>query len=151
MGLPMRWCRAYSVCERWKCLEARSCACRSPVCVASSWAPWLARASPGGCSGTLGRNIPTPQPCGSLMEVRRRETSVSNTHPSKHQRSRSHKATRKPSAAGSTVRKGKRETPIGNASEPSSTYFLAESSDKGLSAQYLRPNIQPIYHNKRYS
>ena len=31
-------------------------------------------------------------------------------------------------------------------SEPSVQHFWAESSDKGLSAQYLRPNFQPIYH-----
>src|SRR5215510_5356331 len=40
---------------------------------------------------------------------------------------------------------GDRGTPIRNESEPSSTYFLAESSDKDISAQYLRPNIHPIY------
>ncbi len=34
----------------------------------------------------------------------------------------------------------------GNRAEPSAHYFLAETSDKRLSAQYLRPNIQPIYH-----
>src|SRR5215831_5243783 len=38
------------------------------------------------------------------------------------------------------------EPPIRNASEPSVQHFWAESSDKGLSAQYLRPNFQPIYH-----
>jgi hypothetical protein len=41
--------------------------------------------------------------------------------------------------------KGNQGTPIRNESEPSSTYFLAESSDKDISAQYLRPNIHPIY------
>ena len=33
----------------------------------------------------------------------------------------------------------------GNRVEPSAHRFLAESSDKRLSTQYLRPNIQPIY------
>jgi len=35
--------------------------------------------------------------------------------------------------------------PIRNKSEPSAQRFWAESSDKGVSAQYLRPNLQPIY------
>jgi len=34
-----------------------------------------------------------------------------------------------------------------NVSEPSAQRFLAESSDKRLSAQYLRPNFQPIYQH----
>ena len=33
----------------------------------------------------------------------------------------------------------------GNRVEPSAHRFLAECSDKRLSTQYLRPNIQPIY------
>src|SRR6266700_7345216 len=33
----------------------------------------------------------------------------------------------------------------GNRVEPSPHHFLAEGSDKRLSTQYLRPNIQPIY------
>src|SRR5262249_42497700 len=46
---------------------------------------------------------------------------------------------------------GNRGTPIRNASEPSSKYFLAESSDKDISAQYLRPNIHPIYQKPLHS
>ena len=34
----------------------------------------------------------------------------------------------------------------GNRAEPSAHRFLAECSDKRPSAQYLRPNLQPIYH-----
>ena len=34
----------------------------------------------------------------------------------------------------------------GNRAELSAHRFLAESSDKGSSAQHLRPNFQPIYH-----
>jgi Rhodopirellula transposase DDE domain len=34
----------------------------------------------------------------------------------------------------------------GNRVEPSAHRFWAEGSDKRLSTQYLRPNIQPIYH-----
>jgi hypothetical protein len=34
----------------------------------------------------------------------------------------------------------------GNRVEPSAHRFWAEGSDKRPSAQYLRPNIQPIYH-----
>ena len=33
----------------------------------------------------------------------------------------------------------------GNRAEPWTKLFLAESSDKGLSTQHLRPNTQPIY------
>jgi hypothetical protein len=33
----------------------------------------------------------------------------------------------------------------GNCVEPWAQYFWAETSDKGPSAQYLRPNFQPIY------
>src|SRR6266849_3683979 len=32
----------------------------------------------------------------------------------------------------------------GNSVEPSAEFYLAEGSDKRLSTQYLRPNIQPI-------
>src|SRR6266699_715892 len=39
----------------------------------------------------------------------------------------------------------------GNRVEPSPNHFLAEGSDKRLSTQYLRPNIQPIYHKGRTS
>src|SRR2546421_7177710 len=39
-----------------------------------------------------------------------------------------------------------REPRNGNRAEPSAHRFLAESSDKKPSAQYLRPNLQPIYH-----
>src|SRR6266487_6974762 len=38
-----------------------------------------------------------------------------------------------------------REPRNGNRAEPSAHRFLAESSDKRPSAQYLRPNLQPIY------
>jgi serine phosphatase RsbU (regulator of sigma subunit) len=38
------------------------------------------------------------------------------------------------------------ESDPGNRVEPSAHYFWAEGSDKGPSAQYLRPNIEPIYH-----
>src|SRR5438128_9152690 len=34
----------------------------------------------------------------------------------------------------------------GNLSEPWPKRFLDEYSDKGVSGQYLRPNIHPIYH-----
>lgn len=51
----------------------------------------------------------------------------------------------KRSEAGNNALKGHRGPPIRNKSEPSSTYFLGESSDKDISAQYLRPNIHPIY------
>src|SRR5262249_464780 len=81
-----------------------------------------------------------------MYKSRSRKTRVSTKNPEKNQRNRSHKATRKQSAAGNNTLKGNQGTPIRNESEPSSTYFLAESSDKDISAQYLRPNIHPIYH-----
>jgi hypothetical protein len=37
-----------------------------------------------------------------------------------------------------------RNLPIGNRVEPSPQENLAEGSDKGLSAQYFRPNLRPI-------
>src|SRR5215831_15786943 len=81
-----------------------------------------------------------------MYKSRSRKTRVSTKNPEKNQRNRSHKATRKQSAAGNNTLKGNQGTPIRNESEPSSTYFLAESSDKDISAQYMRPNIHPIYH-----
>src|SRR5262249_21083349 len=80
-----------------------------------------------------------------MYKSRRRKTSVRNTHPSKNQRNRSQKATRKQSEAGNNALKGKRGTLIRNESASSSKYFLAESSDKDTPVQYLRPNLHPIY------
>src|SRR6266704_6207926 len=40
------------------------------------------------------------------------------------------------------------ESDRGNRVEPSAYYFWAEGSDKGPSAQYLRPNLEPIYHHR---
>ncbi len=36
----------------------------------------------------------------------------------------------------------------GNRAEPWAKLFLTQGSDKGLSTQHLRPNLQPIYHLK---
>jgi hypothetical protein len=36
----------------------------------------------------------------------------------------------------------------GNRVEPSARSVLAESSDKEVSIQHLRPNIEPIYHKQ---
>ena len=38
------------------------------------------------------------------------------------------------------------ESDRGNRVEPSAHYFWAQGSDKGPSAQDLRPNLEPIYH-----
>ncbi len=43
----------------------------------------------------------------------------------------------------------KSEPRTGNCVEPSAHRFLAEGSDKRPSAQYLRPNLQPIYQRAR--
>jgi hypothetical protein len=42
-----------------------------------------------------------------------------------------------------------RRTHLRNESEFSSKRFLGEYSDKGVSGQYLRPNIHPIYHFRK--
>ena len=39
------------------------------------------------------------------------------------------------------------ENPSPNEIRTFAQTFLAESSDKGVSAQYFRPNLQPIYQN----
>src|SRR6266566_6435616 len=61
-----------------------------------------------------------------MRNIRRRRTRARNRNPQKNQRSQN--------------------TPIRNEFEPSDQRFWAEGSDKGLSTQHLRPNIEPIYH-----
>src|SRR5947209_8076621 len=61
-----------------------------------------------------------------MRNIRRRRTRARNRNPQKNQRSQN--------------------TPIRNEFEPSDQRFWAEGSDKGLSTQHLRPNLEPIYH-----
>src|SRR5712692_3800034 len=60
-----------------------------------------------------------------MRNIRRRQMRARNRNPQKNQRSQN--------------------TPIRNEFEPSDQRFWAEGSDKGLSTQHLRPNIEPIY------
>src|SRR6266446_4808216 len=77
-------------------------------------------------------------------EEGRREREIRN--PENNRRSQSQTVQKKQSEEGKSALQRNLNTPIRNASEPSVQHFWAESSDKGLSAQYLRPNFQPIYH-----
>src|SRR6266478_5496985 len=76
-------------------------------------------------------------------EEGRRERAIRN--PQNNRRSQSQTVQKKQSEEGKSALQRNLNTPIRNASEPSVQHFWAESSDKGLSAQYLRPNFQPIY------
>src|SRR5712692_6610621 len=60
-----------------------------------------------------------------MRNIRSRQMRARNRNPQKNQRSQN--------------------TPIRNEFEPSDQRFWAEGSDKGLSTQHLRPNIEPIY------
>src|SRR5260221_10476108 len=62
----------------------------------------------------------------------------------KNKRSRSQKVGKQKSRKNSTLPTNLR-THLRNESEYSSKRFLGEYSDKGISGQYLRPNIHPIY------
>src|SRR5260221_2857837 len=71
-----------------------------------------------------------------------------NRSQEKNKRSRSQKAGKQKSRKNSPLPTNQR-THLRNESEFSSKRFLGEYSDKGISGQYLRPNIHPIYHNLR--
>src|SRR6266852_2571804 len=68
-----------------------------------------------------------------------------NRSQEKNKRSRSQKAGKQKSRKNSPLLTNQR-THLRNESEFSPKRFLDENSDKGVSAQYLRPNIHPIYH-----
>src|SRR5216684_298129 len=67
-----------------------------------------------------------------------------NRSQEKNKRSRSQKAGKQKSRKNSPLPTNQR-THLRNESEFSSKRFLGENSDKGVSGQYLRPNIHPIY------
>src|SRR4051812_10760385 len=69
-----------------------------------------------------------------------------NRSQEKNKRSRSQKAEKQKSWKNSLLPTNQR-THLRNESEFSSKRFLGEYSDKGVSGQYLRPNIHPIYHD----
>src|SRR5438270_10388832 len=71
-----------------------------------------------------------------------------NRSQEKNKRSRSKKAGKQKSRKNSPLPTNQR-TPLRNESEFSPKRFLAENSDKGVSGQYLRPNIHPIYQNEK--
>src|SRR5215470_11951776 len=65
----------------------------------------------------------------------------------KNRRGQSQKAEKQKSRIASLHPMSQR-THLRNESQYSSKRFLGEYSDKGLSAQYLRPNIHPIYQEE---
>src|SRR5258706_6422056 len=69
-----------------------------------------------------------------------------NRNLQKNQGSPSQRRKKKKNEASKSAPQRNQNLPIRNESEPSAHCFWAESSDKRVSAQYLRPNFQPIYH-----
>src|SRR6266567_8777942 len=88
-------------------------------------------------AGTKSRSL-TPKTTASKKKNRR------NRNQKKGRRSRNQKA-EKPKSRKSSPLLTNQRTPLRNEVEHSPKHFLAECSDKGVSAQDLRPNIQPIY------
>src|SRR5258706_16439858 len=68
-----------------------------------------------------------------------------NRNLQKNQGSPSQRRKKKKNEARKSAPQRNQNLPIRNESEPSAHCFWAESSDKRVSAQYLRPNFQPIY------
>src|SRR5436305_8567430 len=69
-----------------------------------------------------------------------------NRNLQKNQGSPSQRKKKKKNEARKSAPQRNQNLPIRNESEPSAHCFWAEYSDKRPSAQYLRPNFQPIYH-----
>src|SRR5436853_640857 len=70
-----------------------------------------------------------------------------NRSQEKNKRSRSQKAGKQKSRKNSPLPRNQR-THLRNESEYSPKRFLGEYSDQGVSGQYLRPNIHPIYQTR---
>src|SRR5258708_10321623 len=68
-----------------------------------------------------------------------------NRNLQKNQGSPSQRRKKKKNEARKSAPRRNQNLPIRNESEPSAHCFWAEGSDKRVSAQYLRPNLQPIY------
>src|SRR5258708_36067158 len=71
-----------------------------------------------------------------------------NRNLQKNQGSPSQRRKKKKNEARKSAPRRNQNLPIRNESEPSAHCFWAEGSDKRVSAQYLRPNLQPIYQNE---
>src|SRR5438128_1918365 len=83
-----------------------------------------------------------------MRNIRKKKMRARNRKPQKNRRSQSQTAKKQKSEEGKSARQRNPNTPIRNEFDVSPQVFWAECSDKRLSAQYLRPNIQPIYHPK---
>src|SRR5437660_9795081 len=81
-----------------------------------------------------------------MRKIRKKKMRARNRKPQKNRRSQSQTAKKQKSEEGKSARQRNPNTPIRNEFDVSPQVFWAECSDKRLSAQYLRPNIQPIYH-----
>src|SRR5260370_40315848 len=82
----------------------------------------------------------------SMRKMRRRKTRKRNRNLQKNRRNQRQRTRKRENAGEKSDPQRTHNLPIRNESEPSAHCFWAESSDKGISAQYLRPNFQPIYH-----
>src|SRR5260221_6422534 len=71
-----------------------------------------------------------------------------NRNLQKNQGSPSQRRKKKKNEASKSAPQRNQNLPIRNESEPSAHCFWAEGSDKRVSAQYLRPNFQPIYQHQ---
>src|ERR1700680_726754 len=84
-----------------------------------------------------------------MRNIRKGKTRARNRNPQKNRRSESQTAKKKKSEEGKSDLQRSQNLPIRNEFEHSGHRFWTECSDKGLSAQYLRPNIQPIYQKTK--
>src|SRR5712691_9936497 len=82
-----------------------------------------------------------------MRNIRKKKMRARNRKRQKNRRSQSQTAKKQKSEEGKSARQRNPNTPIRNEFDVSLQVFWAECSDKRLSAQYLRPNIQPIYHH----
>src|SRR5438067_919128 len=83
-----------------------------------------------------------------MRNIRKKKMRARNRKPQKNRRSQSQTAKKQKSEEGKSARQRNPNTPIRNEFDVSPQVFWAECSDKRLSAQYLRPNIQPIYQKR---
>src|SRR6266700_1000173 len=68
-----------------------------------------------------------------------------NRKPKKNTKSQSQKAKKEKSKEKNGPHQKNQRTPLRNEFEPSAKNHLGEGSNKGLSAQYFRSNLHPIY------
>ncbi len=84
-----------------------------------------------------------------MRNRRRRKTGARNRNLQKNQGSQIQRTKKEKNEAGKSALQRNQNLPIRNESELSGHCFWAEGSDKRLSAQFLRPNFQPIDHGVR--